>query len=158
MRDRLRQFVNTRAASFQSFTDDGGVLISTRFGDAAQLHIVETPGGARTQITFYREPIAGGGVRPGGSGDIFFVKDQGGDEFFQGFLYDPDTGLTRQLTETGARNQGFAFTDDGARLATGWRAALAGEPIRRLVEGGAAVAFAGNGELVIEERSHRPLA
>jgi ribonuclease D len=48
--------------------------------------------------------------------------------------------------------------DEDARLATGWRAALAGEPIRRLVEGGAAVAFAGDGELVIEERSHRPLA
>jgi len=47
--------------------------------------------------------------------------------------------------------------DEGARLATGWRHGIVGEPIRRLVDGGAAVAFAGNGELVIEERSHRPL-
>jgi ribonuclease D len=43
-----------------------------------------------------------------------------------------------------------------ARLAAGWRAELVGDPIRRLVGGQVAVAFAGDGELVIEERSHRP--
>jgi len=42
-----------------------------------------------------------------------------------------------------------------ARLATGWRAQLVGDPIRRLLDGQVAVAFAGDGELVIEERSHR---
>lgn len=47
--------------------------------------------------------------------------------------------------------------DADARLGTGWRAEIAGEPVRRLVSGDAAVAFAGNGELVIEERSRRPL-
>lgn len=44
-----------------------------------------------------------------------------------------------------------------ARLATGWRAQLVGDPIRRLLDGKVAVAFAGDGELVIEERSHRPV-
>lgn len=44
-----------------------------------------------------------------------------------------------------------------ARLATGWRAHLVGDPIRRLLDGQVAVAFAGDGELVIEERSHRPV-
>lgn len=47
--------------------------------------------------------------------------------------------------------------DDDARLARGWRAELAGIPVRRLVAGEAAVAFAGDGELVIEARSHRRL-
>lgn len=45
----------------------------------------------------------------------------------------------------------------GARLREGWRAELVGDPIRRLVSGDVAVAFAGDGELVIEERSHRPV-
>ena len=45
--------------------------------------------------------------------------------------------------------------DPDARLAKGWRADLVGEPIRRLVEGDAALAFAGNGQLVLEERSHK---
>jgi ribonuclease D len=48
--------------------------------------------------------------------------------------------------------------DPDARLAQGWRNEIVGEPIRRLVNGEAAVAFAGNGELVIEARSHQPLA
>ncbi|MBI2706147.1 MAG: HRDC domain-containing protein, partial [Actinobacteria bacterium] len=47
--------------------------------------------------------------------------------------------------------------DPAARLARGWRAALVGEPIRRLVEGEAALAFAGGGRLVLEERSRRSL-
>ncbi|MBU3701763.1 MAG: hypothetical protein FGM58_06930 [Acidimicrobiia bacterium] len=47
--------------------------------------------------------------------------------------------------------------DPEARLGRGWRAELAGSAVRRLVSGDAAVAFAGNGELVIEERSRRPL-
>ena len=45
----------------------------------------------------------------------------------------------------------------GARLAVGWRAELVGEPIRRLVDGEAALAFDGHGELVLEARSRRPL-
>lgn len=48
--------------------------------------------------------------------------------------------------------------DPEARLGRGWRAELAGAAVRRLVSGDAAVAFAGDGELVIEERSGRPLA
>jgi ribonuclease D len=48
--------------------------------------------------------------------------------------------------------------DPQAKLASGWRAGIVGEPIRRLLAGEAAVAFAGDGELVIEERSNRPLA
>ena len=47
--------------------------------------------------------------------------------------------------------------DPGARLAEGWRAELVGEPIRRLVAGEAALAFAGGGELLLEARSHTPL-
>jgi ribonuclease D len=44
-----------------------------------------------------------------------------------------------------------------ARLSNGWRAELVGEPVRRLVAGEAALAFAGGGRLVLEERSHKKL-
>lgn len=43
--------------------------------------------------------------------------------------------------------------DEDARLSLGWRADLAGEPIRRLMSGEAALAFDGDGGLVLEERS-----
>lgn len=42
---------------------------------------------------------------------------------------------------------------DGARLATGWRAELLGEPIERLLKGEVAIAFEDEGRLVLEQRS-----
>ena len=47
--------------------------------------------------------------------------------------------------------------DADARLSTGWRAELVGEPIRRLVDGEAALAFDGHGGLLLEARSRQPL-
>ncbi len=47
--------------------------------------------------------------------------------------------------------------DADARLARGWRADIVGERIRRLVSGEAALAFGGHGDLVLEERSGRPI-
>lgn len=44
-----------------------------------------------------------------------------------------------------------------ARLRHGWRAQLVGEPLAKLVAGDAALAFDGNGGLLLEERSHTPL-
>lgn len=68
-----------------------------------------------------------------------------------------DLEIDTALLATRGDLEAFLRGDADARLATGWRNAIVGEPIRRLVEGGAAVAFAGGGELVIEERSHKPL-
>lgn len=45
----------------------------------------------------------------------------------------------------------------GGRLYQGWRAELVGEPIWRLVAGFASVAYDGAGNLVLEQRSGRPL-
>ena len=50
----------------------------------------------------------------------------------------------------------FVRGDSDARLCRGWRHDLVGEPLRRLVEGEAALAFAGRGKLSLEERSGRP--
>ena len=46
--------------------------------------------------------------------------------------------------------------DSDARLSRGWRSEMVGEPIRRLVDGDAALAFDGDA-LVLEERSRRPV-
>lgn len=116
VRDRLQQYVNTRGASFQGFTPDGGILITTRFADAPQIHKVAFPLGARTQLTFYRDPVGGATVRPGGA-DFIFSKDAGGDEFFQGLLLDPSSGRTTQFTEAGFRNQGLTWSRDGKLIA-----------------------------------------
>ncbi|HRE42563.1 MAG TPA: S9 family peptidase [Terricaulis sp.] len=124
--DRLRQYVNTRAASFQGWLPGGAVLISTRFGDVNQLHRVDAPLGARTQLTFFEERIAGAIVRPDASGDILFSRDVGGDENFAGFILDQRTGRITQVTEPGTRNQGFLWSHDGAEYA--WSYVPAAEP------------------------------
>jgi dipeptidyl aminopeptidase/acylaminoacyl peptidase len=131
LRDRLIQYNNTRAASFQDFTPDGGILISTRFGDTPQIHAVAMPMGARTQLTYFAEPVGGAAVRPGSNGNFVFAKDQGGDEFFQAFLFDRATGLARQLSEAGTRNEGLNFSKDGKMAA--WAVTRSGTARRDIV-------------------------
>jgi len=69
-----------------------------------------------------------------------------------------DLEIDAALLATRGDIEAFLRGDDTARLADGWRQELVGRTVRRLLEGGAAVAFDGNGELVIEERSRAPLA
>jgi ribonuclease D len=68
-----------------------------------------------------------------------------------------DLEIDTALLATRADLEALLRGDDDARLAVGWRAELVGEPIRRLVEGEAALAFDGRGGLVLEARSRQPL-
>ncbi|MDW3179438.1 MAG: HRDC domain-containing protein [Acidimicrobiia bacterium] len=61
------------------------------------------------------------------------------------------------LLGTRADIEALVRGDEDARLSLGWRADLAGEPIRRLMSGEAALAFDGDGGLVLEQRSHNPV-
>ena len=61
----VQRYQNYRAASFQDWLADGSILIATRFGATQQIHRVTAPGGARTQITFQSEPVAGAIAIPG---------------------------------------------------------------------------------------------
>jgi len=67
-----------------------------------------------------------------------------------------DRDLDPALLATRADVEALVRGDDDARLASGWRADLAGGPIRRLVSGDAALAFEG-GSVVLEERSNQPI-
>ncbi|MEM7766176.1 MAG: alpha/beta fold hydrolase [Pseudomonadota bacterium] len=147
--ERLRQYQNVRGHSFQDWAGDSA-LISTRFGEVSQIHRVASPGGARQQITFYDEPVGSALVGPDGSGFVF-AKDTGGDEFYQGHLYELATGEVTVFTEPGTRNGGVVWADS-SDLAVWYRAKegeanwdiLAGDPgdptTRRVVhEGGGAI-------------------
>ncbi len=122
--ERLRQFQNVRGHGFSDWTDEG-ILISTRFGEVSQIHHVKTPGGARRQVTFYDEPVGGADVSPAG-GSFAFGKDTGGDEFFQGYLFDLANGNVTHFTEPGTRNGGLVWSDDGQQIA--WYRSTAGDP------------------------------
>ena len=78
----------------------GGLLISTRFGETAQVHHVRAPLGARRQLTFLTEPATSCAPAPRGAPRRGFVygADAGGDEQEQFFFHDAATGRAARLT------------------------------------------------------------
>jgi dipeptidyl aminopeptidase/acylaminoacyl peptidase len=118
IKDRIRQYLNTRGAGFSGWSYDGtSMLISTRFGETGQIHRVDMPLGARRQLTFNEEPT-GGGYRPGpGPRTIVYSKDKGGDEYFQLYLMDEASGKATMFTDGTSRNFGVTYSKDGAQVA-----------------------------------------
>ncbi len=106
-----RPYMEFRTAGFAGWNAaDRSMLISTRFGNTAQIHRVATPMGAREQLSFEVEPVGG---RWSPAGDVLVVsKDRGGDEFFQ--LYTLAEGRLALLTDGGRSRNGFgAWSQDG---------------------------------------------
>lgn len=68
-----------------------------------------------------------------------------------------DLKIDTTLLATRADLSSFLNGDPESRLARGWRHALLGDPIRRLVAGDFALAFDGRGGLSLEERSGKPV-
>lgn len=116
---RLQQYQNTRSASLQGWMPDGkSLLISTRFGETSQLHVVESPGGARRQITFFDEPVGGAAIGPDAErNSLLFSRDVGGSEFFQIFHFELETGRASLLTDGTSRNGGQNWSNAGDRFA-----------------------------------------
>jgi dipeptidyl aminopeptidase/acylaminoacyl peptidase len=81
------------------------------------VHLVKFPGGARTQMTFFRDAARGASFQPA-NGDYFvFAKDHGGDEFYQLYRYDIASGGITLLTDGKSRNTGMVWSNAGDRLA-----------------------------------------
>lgn len=114
----LNRYQNVRSARFRAWTlDSSGICVSTRFGDVDQIHHVGHPGGARTQLTFFSEPIRGVSRQPDNSA-MAFTLDTGGSEFSQIFLVDPATGAEpRMLSDGESQNGSLVWSRDGGRLA-----------------------------------------
>ncbi|QSQ21019.1 S9 family peptidase [Pyxidicoccus parkwayensis] len=120
LRQRLDQYLEARAAALMDVTDDGKqVLISTRFADTNQLHVVEMPMGARTQLTFTDEPINTARFQPGNPQTVYYLQDKGGGEFFQLFRLDRRTGRSELLTDGKSRHEGLRVSRDGRWLTYG---------------------------------------
>ncbi len=114
----LNRYQNVRAAGFQDWTADGeGIYVTTRFGDVSQLHRVDFPRGARTQLTFFSEPLGGVSRQPDGS-KLLFTMDAGGSEFSQIFLLDPAGSEDAiMLTDGESRNGAVVWDRNGEWIA-----------------------------------------
>jgi dipeptidyl aminopeptidase/acylaminoacyl peptidase len=111
-----RPYMEFRTASFLGWNPRSrGILVSTRFGNVAQVHEVAAPGAMRRQVTFEQEPIAGAAYARR-TGDVMVIqKDVGGSEFWQ--LYRLDHGRLILLTDGRSRNEINAWSHDGRWLA-----------------------------------------
>src|SRR6266576_720264 len=84
LKSNVGRYLEFRAAGFNDWHPlKREMIITTRFADAAQLHLVKMPGGARRQLTFLPEPVAYGMFDPKEGAFVVFSQDTGGGEFYQ---------------------------------------------------------------------------
>ena len=93
------------------------MLITTRFGDVPQVHRVDMPLGARTQLTFFPDRILEASYPPHDGKYFLFRKDIGGGEWFQYYRFDNATGDITLLTDGKSRNLGATWSNKGDRIA-----------------------------------------
>ncbi len=103
--ESAQRYTESRSALFCDWHPNRKeMIISTRFGNVPQLHLVNMPMGARKQLTFFNEPVTNALFEPV-KGDYFlFTKDKGGNEFSQIYRYDFSNGSITLLTD-GKRSQ-----------------------------------------------------
>jgi dipeptidyl aminopeptidase/acylaminoacyl peptidase len=116
--DMAGAYNTTRTATFMDWNPTKReMLITTRFADTPQLHLVGMPGGARRQLTFFPDGVSNARFEPGDGDSVVFMKDFNGGEWFQIYRYEMETGRIRLLTDGKSRNILGPWTPKGSRIA-----------------------------------------
>ncbi|MDR2216507.1 MAG: S9 family peptidase, partial [Nevskiaceae bacterium] len=113
----LQRYLEARSAGLAGWLADGSLLISTRFGNTAQLHRVRAPLGMREQMTFEAEPVASAIPNPRSADLVVYEKDVGGNEAMQLHLFDLRTGASKLLTDGKSLHGTPMWAHDGRRIA-----------------------------------------
>ncbi|GJM21043.1 MAG: peptidase S9 family protein [Planctomycetota bacterium] len=115
--ERLRPYGNVRRAALVDWTADGeSLLIVTRFGMSAQLHRVDAPLGARTQLSFFDEAVRDARRRPR-SESVLFAREARGSAFDPLQLVDLSSGKITRLTTGDTLDSAPVWSPDGRWLA-----------------------------------------
>ena len=119
--EEVQRYAEARPAGFADWHPSRReMLISTRFGNTAQVHRVTMPGGARTQLTFFSEPVGSARFEPQQGRYFVFSRDVGGNEFAQLYRQDLSDGRVTLLTDGGrSQNGGIVWSTRGDRIAYG---------------------------------------
>jgi dipeptidyl aminopeptidase/acylaminoacyl peptidase len=117
--DKTNQYQNIRSASFLNYAPDGKtMLLATRFADASQLHIIDHPGGARKQITFFKDAVSNAIFFPE-ENKFVFLKDSGGNEFTQLYSFDLSNGNYKLISDGGrSQNSLPKWSNSGKQFTT----------------------------------------
>ena len=114
---RMAQYHNTRSASFRGWDPSGGgMVISTRFGNARQIHYLKSPGARREQLTFSEEPTSGFFIPGVQDGSMLLSRNEGGAENYQIYFFDRQQGKITRLTDGKSRNQIGTVRKDGQQM------------------------------------------
>ncbi len=115
--EEVKRYTESRSAGFGGWHPQRlEMLVSTRFGNTAQLHQVAAPLGMRRQMTFFDEPVGSGGYDPLEGKYFLFSRDSGGNEFSQLYRYDFADGRVTPLTDGGRSQNGFGVWSPDYRL------------------------------------------
>ena len=118
LEERVHAYLSAREARLLGWSPQGALLISTRFGETEQLHLVGAAGGERRQLTFFREPVKAAAFSPDPQHGAFaFLRDTGGDENFQLFLERLDEPGVRRLSDGKSQNVAPVWSNTGRALA-----------------------------------------
>lgn len=118
--DSVERYSNFRGATLTSWNPSRReMLISTRFADVPQIHVVTMPGGERSQLTFYPDAVTQARFNPKTGNFFVFSKDTGGGEFYQFYRDDLASGDVTLLTDGKSRNVGLIWAYSGDEIAYG---------------------------------------
>jgi dipeptidyl aminopeptidase/acylaminoacyl peptidase len=113
----VRPYTEIRSAAVRSWHPTRReLLITTRFGETDQVHRVESPGGARRQLTFLEEPISWASYDRRDGRILVYSSDTGGDEFFQLYRHDVGSGESALLTDGASRHFAGPWSNGGDLL------------------------------------------
>jgi dipeptidyl aminopeptidase/acylaminoacyl peptidase len=101
----LPRYLESRAARFIGWLDDGSMLIATRFGESEQIHRLRTPLGAREQQTFEPAGVLAAAVAPGHDSGFVYLSPR-------------PNGGTALLLQSRTGQPGIDLTDEKWRAGT----------------------------------------
>jgi dipeptidyl aminopeptidase/acylaminoacyl peptidase len=109
--DRYTNFRSAPLASWHPIRRE--MLIETRFAETLQVHRVKEPGGSREQLTFFKDNVENVWIQPTHGNYFVFGKDIGGDENYQRYRFDFDSGAITLLTDGKSRNTDGVWSNAG---------------------------------------------
>lgn len=113
----VERYTEFRSALFSDWHPDRDeMIVWTRFADTYQIHSVKSPGGARTQLTFFDEPARSPIIDPVRGDYILFTMDTGGGEFFQIYRLDLSTRDVVLISDGEKRNSYPLFNREGTAI------------------------------------------
>jgi dipeptidyl aminopeptidase/acylaminoacyl peptidase len=116
--DKLDAYLSAREATPLGWSPKDQLLITTRFGDVEQLHVVEKPAGERHQLTFLHEPITHAAFSPDPSRNGYlFLKDSGGSGLSQLYYQHVADPFAKPMTDGKSSNGGAVWSNTGREAA-----------------------------------------